>query len=145
MFVVNSLRNFRYFGRLDNEAIHTYAYVWPVDMFNVTHTAFDVESVAAVAYRLRETLLKIDNSLIHSRTEVDSLNDSSLTGTGDIIVFVSHADVLQILQLYAAGVNNVGTFSSYRFGNGEVRAMKRTPDSLPIPQPLEPPRPGTWK
>lgn len=79
----------RYFGRLDNQAIHTYAYIWPVDMFDVTHTAFDVESVAAVATRLRETIMSIDNDPIHKE--------------GDIIVLVSHADVLQILQLYAAG------------------------------------------
>jgi len=58
-------------------------------MFDVTHTAFDVESVAAVASRLRETILSIDTHPIHKE--------------GDIIVLVSHADVLQILQLYAAG------------------------------------------
>jgi len=166
----------RYFGRLDNQAIHTYAYVWPVDMYDVTHTAFDVESVAAVATRLRETILSIDNHPMH---------------TGDIIVLTSHADVLQILQLYAAGkwhkkkmglriihcwnwlnedhslmftlimnglggyllkftiigsigADNTGVFSSYRFANGEVRKMGRSVDTLPKPQPLSPPKIGTW-
>ena len=51
----------RYFGRLDGMALSTYAYVWPVDMFDPTHTAFDVESVAAVSARLRATLLDIDS------------------------------------------------------------------------------------
>ena len=59
-------------------------------MFDITHTAFGVESVAAVATRLRETMLSIDGNQMHSQG-------------GDMIVLVSHADVLQILQLYAAG------------------------------------------
>ena len=59
------------------------------------------------------------------------------------VVLTSHADVLQISQLYGCHAPNVGAFSSYRFGNGEVRAMKRTPDSLPEPSPLEPPVRGT--
>ena len=114
----------RYFGRLDNEAIYTYAYVWPVDKFDVTHTAFDVESVAAVATRLRGVILNLE----------ELINDEATN-----VVLVSHADVLQICQLYGAGVDNVGVFSSYRFGNGEVRKMARTPDSLPEPSHLEAP------
>jgi broad specificity phosphatase PhoE len=88
----------RSFGRLDGQAIETYAYVWPLDAFNVTHTAFDVESVAAVCHRFRQCLLDLE----------DAFQDQ-------IIVLTSHADVLQIVQLYAAGAANVGTFSSYRF------------------------------
>ena len=113
----------RNFGRLDGEAIYTYAYVWPLDKFNVTHTAFDVESVAAVCTRIREMIV----------------DDLERQYSGCHIVLVSHADVLQITQLYAAGVDNVGTFSSYRFANGEVRPMDRTPDSLPEPSALRPP------
>lgn len=116
----------RYFGRLDGEAIYTYAYVWPLDKFNATHTAFDVESVAAVCTRLRQVVGRLEE-------EYDDCH----------IVWVSHADVLQIAQLYGANVENVGAFSSYRFQNGEVRAMKSTPDSLPDPIPLEPPERGT--
>lgn len=112
----------RCFGRLDDEAIYTYAYVWPVDKFNVTHTAFDVESVAAVSTRLRQVVMELEG-------EYEDAN----------IVLVSHADVLQICQLYGANVDNVGIFSSFRFGNGEVRRMARTPDSLPPPSPLEAP------
>ena len=112
----------RYFGKLDGEAIYTYAYVWPVDKMNVTHTAFDVESVAAVCTRLSEVMDRCESKY-----------------EGCHIVWVSHADVLQIGQLYAAGADNVGEFSSYRFNNGEVRAMKRSTDYLPEPAPLDPP------
>jgi len=119
----------RYFGRLDNEAIYTYAYVWPLDKFNVTHTAFGVESVAAVCTRLRQLIV---NDL-----------EESLAGKRHHVVLTSHADVLQIAQLYACGAENVGAFSSYRFGNGEVRHMARYPDSLPDPVPLQAPKRGT--
>ncbi len=116
----------RYFGRLDGEAIYTYAYVWPVDKMNVTHTAFDVESVAAVCTRLAEVVERCEAQF-----------------TDHHIVWVSHADVLQIGQLYATNAENVGEFSSYRFKNGEVRAMKRSPLYLPDPVPLEAPHRGT--
>eukprot|EP00978_Attheya_sp_CCMP212_P048910 scaffold593155_cov47-Attheya_sp.AAC.1 len=112
----------RFFGRLDAEPLSTYGYVWPVDMINVTHTEYDVESVAAVSTRIREAILKIDEQ--HENGN---------------IVLVSHADVLQITQCYAAGLPNVGLFSQYRFGNGEVRAMQRSETSLPEPAPLDPP------
>lgn len=116
----------RYFGRLDADRIYTYAYVWPMDRIDVTHTAFDVESVAAVCTRLSQVVDRCEK-------EYDNAH----------IVWVSHADVLQIGQLYAANAENVGLFSSYRFKNGEVRAVKSTPDSLPDPVPLEAPKRGT--
>mmetsp|Transcript_605 Transcript_605/g.1366 ORF Transcript_605/g.1366 Transcript_605/m.1366 type:complete len:326 (-) Transcript_605:13-990(-) len=118
----------RYFGRLDADRIYTYAYVWPMDRINVTHTAFDVESVAAVCTRL---------SRVVDRCE-EQFDDTH-------IVWVSHADVLQIGQLYAANAENVGSFSAYRFTNGEVRAVNNTPDSLPDPVPLEAPKRGTTR
>jgi len=117
----------RFFGRLDAMELSTYAYVWPVDMFEPTHTAFDVESVAAVSTRIRSTLLNIDSQ--HSNG-------------GNHIVLTSHADVLQITQVYAAGLDNVGKFSQYRFGNGEVRRMGREVSSLPEAVPLQPPKRG---
>ncbi|KAL7554847.1 hypothetical protein ACHAWF_018386 [Thalassiosira exigua] len=119
----------RFFGRLDGQALSTYAYVWPVDMFEPTHTGFDVESVAAVSTRVRDTLLNIDSQ----HTE---------NGGGNHIVLTSHADVLQITQVYAAGLVNVGKFSQYRFGNGEVRRLGREVDTLPEAQPLQPPQRG---
>ena len=125
--VLNDLLVERYFGRLDGEAIYTYAYDWPLDKFNVTHTAFDVESVAAVCTRLREVVLDLESQFEKCH-----------------IVLVSHADVLQIAQLYAAEAENVGTFSSYRFKNGEVRRMAiGTDKNLPEPEHLEAPQRGT--
>lgn len=85
-------------------------------MFLNTHVAFDVESVAAVSTRIHSTILDIDSK--HS--------------TGNHIILTSHADVLQITQVYAAGLENVGEFSSYRFGNGEVRRMGRDGKSICI-------------
>ena len=124
----------RYFGRLDGKELSTYAYVWPVDMFDPTHTAFDVESVAAVCNRIRATLLEIDSRHVGE--------EDGSSGGGNHIVLTSHADVLQITQVYAAGLDNVGRFSQYRFGNGEVRRMGRTVESLPEAKPLEPPKRG---
>jgi len=118
----------RYFGRLDADSIYTYGYVWPMDAINVTHTAFDVESVAAVCTRLSEVVNRCEKQYRDTH-----------------IVWVSHADVLQIGQLYAANAENVGKFSAYRFKNGEVRAMKNTTDSLPEPVPLEAPKRGTTR
>ena len=116
----------RYFGRLDADSIYTYGYVWPMDAIDVTSTPFSVESVAAVCKRLSEVVARCEE--LYDDTH---------------IVWVSHADVLQIGQLYAANAENVGKFSAYRFKNGEVRAMKNTPDSLPEPVPLEAPKRGT--
>lgn len=123
----------RYFGKLDAEKLYTYAYVWPNDLFNVTHTAFDVESVAAVCQRVRDLLVQIDEEQLSDEVVADDT----------AVVLVSHADVLQIAQVYAAGAKNVGTFSQYRFGNGEVRLMGRTVDTLPEAKPLLPPKKGT--
>lgn len=117
----------RFFGRLDGTELATYAYVWPVDMFEPTHTAFDVESVAAVSTRIRSTLLNID---------------SQHENGGNHIVLASHADVCQITQVYAAGLDNVGKFSQYRFGNGEVRKMGRVVETLPEAVPLQRPKRG---
>mmetsp|Transcript_40433 Transcript_40433/g.79129 ORF Transcript_40433/g.79129 Transcript_40433/m.79129 type:complete len:117 (+) Transcript_40433:689-1039(+) len=114
--------------------LYTYAYVWPVDLLLPTHTGFDVESVAAVARRAGEAVARIDASL----------GDGETLGT-DVLVLAGHADTLQILQVLAAGVEEgmLGTFSSYRFGNGEVRFMGRDVGTLPDPSPMVPPEKGT--
>lgn len=130
----------RFFGSLDDEPLDTYAYIWPVDMVNVTHTEYDVESVAAVSTRVRETILKIDTNPLHETPAASSDQSGGDDNDDDIIVLVSHADVLQIAQIYAADIENVGHFSSYRFANGEVREMALTADSLPDQQPLERPK-----
>lgn len=105
-------------------------------MFQPTHTAFDVESVAAVSTRIRSALLHIDSQHTGNESEGDGVG-------GNHIVLTSHADVLQIMQVYAAGLDNVGMFSQYRFGNGEVRRMGRQVDTLPEAVPLQPPKRGS--
>jgi len=107
---LNNLLVERSFGRLDGERIYTYAFVWPLDKFNVTHTAFAVESVAAVCHRLR-TLI------------VDELEEQY---QGCHLVLTSHADVLQIAQLYAAKPDAVGYFSSYRFKSELVIGKRKS-------------------
>jgi broad specificity phosphatase PhoE len=127
----------RSFGRLDNEAIYTYAYVWPLDKHDLLHTAFDVESVAAVCTRIYQFIKDLEQVQFHD----DNNNKNSTTH----VVCVSHADVLQIAQLYAANAPNIGEFSSYRFGNGEIRRMIMNGgvESLPAPGPLQAPQRGT--
>ena len=135
----------RYFGRLDGEAIYTYAYVWPLDKMNVTHTAFDVESVAAVCTRLKRLVRDLEQQSFATNDD-DVSDDRAESAVGRThVVLVSHADVLQILQLYAANVPNVGEFSSYRFANAEIRRMEvgKGVQSLPSPVPLEAPQRGT--
>jgi broad specificity phosphatase PhoE len=107
---------------------------------NVTHTAFDVESVAAVCTRLKrffEDLEKAD----FSRSFEHVPECKRVTH----VVCVSHADVLQIAQLYAAEVPNVGEFSSYRFANGEIRRLQPGAGlaSLPEANHLQKPYRGT--
>jgi len=129
----------RYFGRLDGDYLFTYAYVWPVDMFDSTQKGFDVESVAEVSKRTGDAMLRIDSDVVNRGKELNGRSE----GSRDIVVITSHADTLQILQVYAAGLPNVGMFSSYRFENGEVREMQRTLSSLPAPVPLQVPQKGT--
>lgn len=99
----------RLFGKLDNEAIYTYSYIWPLDQFNSTHTAFNVESVAAVCTRIQQLIYELENE------EIEVTISNTNNTIQQHIVLVSHADVLQIAQLYAAHHPNVGLFSSYRF------------------------------
>jgi broad specificity phosphatase PhoE len=151
----------RYFGRLDGQELFTYAYVWPLDKFNVTHTAFDTESVAAVCSRIRQCILQLEQDYGGSFQAESDKDDNekgddedhddatatkpTTTTTQYHIVLTSHADVLQITQLYAAGHDNVGEFSSYRFQNGEVRYMTvGSTENLPPPNPLPRPVRGTY-
>ena len=145
----------RNFGRLDGQELFTYAYVWPLDKFNVTHTAFDVESVAAVCHRMRACILDLEGQYHNNNNKDEDDNDNSSLANKDVgrrrrrrhhhIILTSHADVLQITQLYAAAAPNVGEFSSYRFFNGEARYMTvgSTAD-LPPPAPLPRPVRGTF-
>ena len=110
----------RNFGRLCMTDIDNYAYVWPVDRLDSTHTAFDVESVSDVATRCIKFIERVD-----SMCDEDTIN-----------VIFGHADTLQIMQAVCSGLENIGEFSSYRFKNGEVRELFLP---LPAPVPLEKP------
>lgn len=106
----------RYFGNYDNDTLETYGYVWPLDQLNVTHTTYNVESVAAVATRIQSFLVEMNQYI---RTQYDSIqsnnHDEQDHPTTNHVVLVSHGDVVQIAQLYAANASNIGEFSSYRF------------------------------
>ena len=81
-------------------------------------TQYDVESVDECCKRLRGVILDLE-ARYQDRT----------------VVLTSHADTLQILQSYIAGADP-RKFSQYRFKNGEVRALKQDPSSMPEPVPL---------
>lgn len=106
---------------------------------NATHTAFDVESVAAVCTRLKRLFEDLEDADFSM-----SLETNEFKGVTHVVC-VSHADVLQIAQLYAAEVPNVGEFSSYRFANGEIRRLKPGAGlaSLPEANHLQKPYRGT--
>jgi broad specificity phosphatase PhoE len=132
--LLNPLLVERYFGNYDNDTLTTYGYVWPLDRINITQTAHNVESVAAVATRIHTLLHQLQeyvtNHLENNQNDVlnrgkdndDDDDDETNTCTDTDhpysqyhIVLVSHGDVVQIAQLYAANSTNVGEFSSYRF------------------------------
>ena len=112
----NRLRE-RYFGKLDASLLITYNYVWPIDKIDADNKRYNVESVNEVVSRVL--------GLIH---------DLEKRYTDKTIVFVSHADTLQITQAFMARID-ARTFSQIRFKNGEVRYMEEK--GLPVPSPLE--------
>jgi broad specificity phosphatase PhoE len=112
-----SLRE-RWFGELDNTIITNYNKVWPADLKDASCSSYGVESVDDVCERLRTMMLRLETTYSNRN-----------------VVLVSHADTLQILQTYIAGVDP-RTFSQFRFKNGEVRALLQDPRSLPQPAPL---------
>ena len=108
----------RYFGIYDNDILDTYGYVWPLDQINVTQTVNEVESVAAVATRISTFLRHMDQYIMTHYDDDNNKDDDDnmiTTTTTNHVVLVSHGDVVQIAQLYAANVSNIGEFSSYRF------------------------------
>jgi broad specificity phosphatase PhoE len=108
----------RWFGSLDGTELKNYQQVWPRDLISAEHSHGGVESVSAVSRRVRELILQLE-----------AAHD------GCSIVLVSHADTLQIMQVYVAG-GDARTFSQYRFTNGEVRELRQEQTSLPMPVPL---------
>jgi len=112
----------RWFGDLDGEDVATYNDVWPLDLEDATHESFGVESVTSVAGRLRGMFLQLEEELEGDAGPVP-------------VLLTSHADTLQIMQLYVARAD-LRFFSQYRFKNGEVRALGESPDTLPEAMPL---------
>lgn len=111
----------RWFGDLDAKDVATYNDVWPLDLLDAHHVTFGVESVERVAQRLRAMFLELE--ALHGDVP------------GTPVLLTSHADTLQIMQCLVARAD-VRLFSQYRFGNGEVRALGESPDTLPTPKPL---------
>ena len=103
---VESSLNERSFGSYDGKPTGTYDDIWPRDMSDPTNTEGGVESVYAVITRLAAMLSRMED-LHESRT----------------IILCSHADVLQILTVWLAGLP-VGDFSCYRIGNCEERECR---------------------
>jgi len=116
--VLTPLLRERWFGTLDTLELRNYNKIWPRDLVSARHSHCDVESVEDVAARVRSLVLGLEAEY-----------------EGKSIIFSSHADTLQIAQCYFAGAD-VRTFSMYRFRNGEVRELQRSPTSLPEPVPL---------
>lgn len=108
----------RWFGELDGTVLRNYNQVWPRDLVSAEHSHKGVEPVEDVVERIRKLVLELE-----------------LDYEGRSIVLTSHADTLQIAQCFIAGADPRG-FSMYRFKNGEVRELLRTPKSLPEPVPL---------
>jgi len=108
----------RGFGELDTTKVTNYNYVWPLDLYDAHHTAFGVEAVNSVVARVKELILELEQR--HDRK---------------LILLTSHADTLQIMQCYMAGVDP-RLFSQYRFRNAEVRPLVQQTGSLPPPAPL---------
>lgn len=112
-FVINISLRERFFGQLDQQVLMWYNKVWPVDKVDAQNVRFGVESVQQVCERVSSLVVEMEAR--HS---------------GKHIVLTSHADTLQIMQMFLSGADP-REFSSYRFKNGEVRDMERLP--LPIP------------
>ena len=108
----------RWFGELDGLPLKNYNQVWPRDLVSARHDHRGVEAVDKVCARVRELVLSLEAER-----------------EGQCIVLASHADTLQITQCYVAGADP-RSFSMFRFKNGEVRELLRTPASLPAPVPL---------
>lgn len=106
LLIRESLRE-RWFGQLDAKPLIFYNKVWPFDQLDAANTRSGVESVQMVCERCASLLAELEE-------EFD----------GKIIIFSSHADTLQIFQLFMSGHPDPRQFASYRFRNGELRDMQ---------------------
>lgn len=108
-YLVSPLLRERNFGEYDGGELGLYNNVWTKDVHDADNSANGVESVNTVIKRLDVFLRDMEKK--HQNAN---------------IVVTSHADTLQIMQVYMCGAD-VRQFSSYRFKNAEVRNMLDLP------------------
>lgn len=108
-YYISPLLRERYFGEYDGGELGLYNNVWTKDVHNADNSDNGVESVHKVISRLDVFL-----------------RDMEQKHKGANIVVTSHADTLQIMQVYMCGAD-VRQFSQYRFKNAEVRNMLDLP------------------
>ena len=111
---INELLRERSFGQLDQQVLLWYNKVWPVDKVDAFNNRFGVESVQDVCKRVSIFVKEMEKT--HKKKH---------------IVMTSHADTLQIMQMFLSGTDP-REFSSYRFKNGEVRNMEQVPPPVPM-------------
>ena len=105
----------RYFGELDAKELIFYNKVWPLDQQDAFNQRHGVESVQDVCARCELLLESLERQF-----------------QDKVIILSSHADTLQIFQLFMSGKVDPRCFAEYRFRNGELRHMtsltaKRSP------------------
>lgn len=105
ILIRESLRE-RYFGTLDAKELIFYNRVWPIDQIDAFNNRHGVESVQEVCARCASLVESLENEF-----------------QDKIIVFSSHADTLQIFQLWMSGQVDPRRFAEYRFRNGELRLL----------------------
>ena len=117
---VEELRE-RSFGEFDGLSLEYYNLVWPVDSVDASNVRFGVESVNSVMTRVSRLIQRLEKSF---------------PGEQKTFVWVSHADTLQIANLYLCWSTGQGCdprlFHSYRFKNGEVRDLLWLPEPVPL-------------
>ena len=96
----------RFFGEFDQKELIFYNKVWPLDQLDALNSRHGVESVQDVCARCLSLVHSIENEFQNK-----------------IIVLSSHADTLQIFQLFLSAAVDPRRFAEYRFRNGELRIM----------------------
>lgn len=96
----------RYFGEMDGKELIFYNKVWPVDQKDAFNNRLGVESVQDVCTRCQRLLQSLESEY-----------------SDKVIVFSSHADTLQIMQMFMSGAMDPRRYAEFRFRNGELRVM----------------------
>jgi probable phosphoglycerate mutase len=102
----------RFFGRWDGQADSGYAEVWALDAAKI-EGAGEVEPVAAVLQRA-----------------LDVLHALEARYTGEVLLLVSHGDLLQILQAAFAGLVAAEHRSVAHHQTAEIRLLVQVGDRL---------------